>query len=324
MKASKYVIPIKLLKETLSIQLNFNMKGVNTFLESSSIHGLPNIAKSHKYSRLFWILVVITGFMGAVLLIKKSFDSWSESPVRTSIETLPISEIKFPKVTVCPPKNTFTDLNYDLMMTENAILTEEMRDEMFSYAVAVINENSYSRTIWNKLHEEDRFHNWYYGYSKIESPSTDTEGVLNFWIHTSATSGVVTTQYYGEQFQPDLVERNLWYDISVYPPENVKSAENMTLHFKLEKVSMKGLAGDSYDTYMLGSDLSTIQTTAYSNFTPPTLVGNTLYRNVMFDQVKQQKLDVMPGFKLSWWYTGGNVTPVSQFKNEEMTKQLVR
>ena len=36
---------------------------------------------------------------GASRLIKKSFDSWSESPVKTTIETLPISDIiKFPRV----------------------------------------------------------------------------------------------------------------------------------------------------------------------------------------------------------------------------------
>ena len=127
------------------------MEGARTFLESSTIHGLTYISTTRKYARLFWILVVMSGFLGASLLIKESFDSWSESPVKTSIETLPISEIKFPKVTVCPPKNTFTDLNYDLMMPDNVTLTEKMRDEMFSYAVAVVNENSYSRSIWTKL-----------------------------------------------------------------------------------------------------------------------------------------------------------------------------
>ena len=116
------------------------MEGVRLFLESSTIHGLTYISTTRKYARLFWILVVLTGFVGACLLIKESFDSWSESPVRTTVETFPISEIKFPKVTVCPPKNTFTDLNYDLMMTENHTLTDEMRDEMFKYALEVINK----------------------------------------------------------------------------------------------------------------------------------------------------------------------------------------
>ena len=127
------------------------MESFSQFLESSTIHGLTYISTTRRFAKLFWILVVITGFVGASLLIKESFDSWSESPVKTSIETLPISEIKFPKVTVCPPKNTFTDLNYDLMMPDNVTLTEKMRDEMFSYAVAVVNENSYSRSIWTKL-----------------------------------------------------------------------------------------------------------------------------------------------------------------------------
>ena len=50
--------------------------------------------------------------------------------------------------------------------------------------------------------------------------------------------GVIFTQYYGEKYQPDLVERKLQYSIFVYPPE---SNENVTLHFKVEKVLMKGI-----------------------------------------------------------------------------------
>ena len=144
------------------------MEGVRAFLESSTIHGLTYISTTRKYVRLIWILVVVSGFLGASLLIKESFDSWSESPIKTTVETLPISEITFPKVTVCPPKNTFTDLNYDLMMTENITLTDEMRHEMFKYALEVINEDGFSGNEWTKLHEEDRFYNWYHSkYSLI-------------------------------------------------------------------------------------------------------------------------------------------------------------
>ena len=76
------------------------MEGVRTFLESSTIHGLSHISTTRKYVRLFWSFVVITGFLGASLLIKESFDSWSEIPVMTNIETVPITDIEFPKVTV--------------------------------------------------------------------------------------------------------------------------------------------------------------------------------------------------------------------------------
>ena len=73
------------------------MGRITTFLESSTIHGLTYISATQKYARLFWILVVLTGFTVAGILIKESFDSWSESPVKTTVETLPITDIKLPK-----------------------------------------------------------------------------------------------------------------------------------------------------------------------------------------------------------------------------------
>ena len=145
------------------------MEGVRTFLESSTIHGLTYISTTRKYARLFWILVVIAGFVGASLLIKESFDSWSESPIKTTIETLPISDIKFPKVTVCPPKNTYTDLNYDLMIAENMTLKDENLNEFLNTVHEVIEENLYSNDLEQK-YEEKRFFNWYHGYTKIQLP----------------------------------------------------------------------------------------------------------------------------------------------------------
>ena len=44
----------------------------------------------------------------------------------------------FPKVTVCPPKNTYTDLNYYLMRMENMTLDTDMRNELTSYAMEVV------------------------------------------------------------------------------------------------------------------------------------------------------------------------------------------
>ena len=39
------------------------MTGVNTFLESSTIHGLSYIAQTRKFAKLFWISVVLSGFI---------------------------------------------------------------------------------------------------------------------------------------------------------------------------------------------------------------------------------------------------------------------
>ena len=305
------------------------MEGLRTFLESSTIHGLSYISTTRKYTRIFWILVVIAGFIGASLLIKESFDSWSESPIKTTVETLPISEITFPKVTVCPPKNTFTDLNYDLMMTENVTLTKEMTDEMFKYAVDVINEDSFSENDLTKLHEKDRFYNWYHGYTDITSPFYDIFG-LTIVISTSATSGVVNTQHYGEKFRPELEERKLYYKVYVYPPDSVKNNENVTLHFKVEKVSMKGLSPGSTD--IIGIDFIELDEglkTIFKNFTPPlTFYGYQrslkLNRGVGSEDIAIQNLDLQPGFKFSWWYTGSNVTPDDKYKDRKITKYFLR
>ena len=98
------------------------MEGIKTYLESSTIHGFSHISNTRRFVRFFWILVVISGFIGAFTMICQSFNSWADSPIKTTIETKPITEITFPKVTVCPPKNTYTDLNYDLMMMKNMTL----------------------------------------------------------------------------------------------------------------------------------------------------------------------------------------------------------
>ena len=103
------------------------MDEVKDFLESTTIHGLTYISTTRTLVRVFWIIVVIFGFSTASFLIYQSFQAWEDSPVSTTIETLPISKLRFPKVTVCPPKDTYTDLNYDLMMLQKKELDSGSR-----------------------------------------------------------------------------------------------------------------------------------------------------------------------------------------------------
>ena len=95
------------------------MESFKQFLESASINGLNHIYSTRRWTRILWITVLTLGFVASSLLIWESFETWEDNPVRTTTKTVPMKEIKFPKLTVCPPKNTFTDLNYDLMLAEN-------------------------------------------------------------------------------------------------------------------------------------------------------------------------------------------------------------
>ena len=195
---------------------------------------------------------------------------------------------------------------------------------MFKYALDVINEDSFSENNWTKLHEEDRFYNWYHGYTLIYSTFNDHDG-LNIFIYTSATSGVVTSQHYGEKFMPELVDKKLYFSVRVSPPESVLYNENVTLHLKVEKLSMTGLPSGSKDEVYMDAYLDAEQTTVYKNFTPPGEYKHvSLSRDVTFEEIETQRLDLMPGFKFSWWYTGIEVTADNRYAYKEGTKQFVR
>ena len=121
---------------------------------------------------------------------------------------------------------------YDIRITKNRTLTEELRDEMFEHAFEISEEDILFLNNWSKLHEKDRFYNWYHGFTEIKRPTYDYVYGINYYINTSATSGVVTTQYYGEKFQPDLVDRKLHYEVHVIPPESVRNNQNVNATFQ--------------------------------------------------------------------------------------------
>ena len=104
------------------------MEHVKDFLDTSTIHGFSWISSNKRFARLFWILIVVGGFSAAGYLIYSSFHNWGQSPITTTVETLPISQITFPNVTVCPPKDLFLNLNYDILQSEkvkNLTMTRE-------------------------------------------------------------------------------------------------------------------------------------------------------------------------------------------------------
>ena len=201
------------------------MEEARTFLESSTIHGISYIPKTRKYVRLFWIFTVIFGFLAASFLIYRSFQSWAKSPFKTTAETLPISELKFPKIIVCPPENTFTDMNYDIMYLDNMNITHEVRDEMLRETLEIIEEDNGMASL-NLLHENNRFHNWYLGNTWVETPlQTVYNKKVYYNIGTKAANGTITSKYYGEDFNPNLVEKNIEYSVTISAPYSARKNE---------------------------------------------------------------------------------------------------
>ena len=145
------------------------MEGVKIFLESSSIHGLNYISTSRKLVKALWVIIVIAGFTGAGVMISKSVKDWSDNPVSTTIETRPINEIKYPKVTVCPPKNTYTSLNHDLQMLGNTTIDYDLANEnstayqlLSSFEKHFLQSDFEAKlTETSRFKEQSRYRNWY-------------------------------------------------------------------------------------------------------------------------------------------------------------------
>ena len=148
------------------------MEVCREFLESSTIHGLVYISTSRRHVRLLWLCVVVSGFIGAGVLIQQSFSSWADSPISTTIETLPITDLDFPNVTVCPPRNTFTSLYPDLVMSRDRTLDGEERIELSDSVVGNIFIEDYKSKLeeFNFYRQQD-YMNWYTGITKADLPS---------------------------------------------------------------------------------------------------------------------------------------------------------
>ena len=185
------------------------------FLESSTIHGLAYIASTKKLIRLFWVFVVLAGFSGAGLLIYQSFQSWAENPVVTSIETLPIEEVRFPKVTVCPPKNTFTNLNHDLTNAGKKEISFEEKEMLLNSFKSHFQNLDYEKT-WtekNAYFEQNKYRNWYMGKSR---PPNMTDKSIH--VKTCTESGVFSTPFFGQDFNENMFIEKMYFSIEMWNP----------------------------------------------------------------------------------------------------------
>ena len=223
------------------------MEHLKEYLELSTVHGLTQISRSKGLLKWLWIFIVFTCFVGSGVMIYYSFEAWYLSPVKTTIDTLSISNIKLPKVTVCPPKHTYTNLNYDILKIENATLGNTTKQMFLNFAFQTIDAAHHTDIMNNlsKLEEVDRYYNWYHGKSKLILPMflLNTESpFLENKIETAASSGFISTPYFGEQYKVGRVEEGRvrkW--IRVFVPKNFQGKANITLHFFINWVLSSNL-----------------------------------------------------------------------------------
>ena len=309
------------------------METIKNFFESSTVHGLNYISTTKKYVRLFWIIVVISGFTGAGVLIYFSFQDWNDNPIKTTIETLPISKITYPKVTVCPPKNTYTDLNYDLMKLENKTLNNDTRYELEHYAIELLQLDLYEHLMHrlNIIHEDRRYYNWYIGDTKIELPRSEKKGydanAIFYPFESSAVSGTLSSRHYGEKYDVEKIDRDFYFKISIWPSFYVqylrnKYKENIDLYLNIEKVSMQDLSS-GYDTFFLDEykkpETEYITKTSKNPSNKKVAISVKVRRKVSEEEASKFKLNLLPGFNMTWYYKVRGQTIKEYYRGNNIT-----
>ena len=92
------------------------------------------------------------------------------------------------------------------MKSENISLDKNTRDELYKYALDVIQNEFFEELMGNfsKIDEKKRYHNWYYGYSEIKYPYFDLgTNQLTYKLKTNAQNGNVSTKDFGKTFYPN-------------------------------------------------------------------------------------------------------------------------
>ena len=126
----------------------------------------------------------------------KSFRGWEESPISTSVSVLPITQITFPNLTVCPPRGTFTSLNYDLLRVGNRSLEDD--SELGEFIAELLAEEGYQSMLEDleNFYEKNRFRNWYEGLSQISLSYWDREDKQKeYFLDTLGRLAVNITKY---------------------------------------------------------------------------------------------------------------------------------
>ena len=296
------------------------------FLESSTIHGLAYIAGTEKLIRLFWIFVVCAGFSGAGILIHQSFQSWAENPIVTSIETLPIEKVRFPKVTVCPPKNTYTNLNNDLTDAGKREISFQEKETLLANFKSHFQNLDYEKT-WTEMNgyfEQNKYKNWYFGKSRPPNMTDNLYNIIN--VKTCVESGVFSTPFFEQDFNESLFIKKMSFSIEIWNPyvDNAITGEAMNIQvsydFEESYQEFIGFDGES----SLDSEKKNEQR-VLNNFEWRSVGFNRYWDKLRYLNWENKRFT---GMRVTWSYNASSMTKeektLKSFLGDDLTKLFIR
>ena len=80
------------------------LRNFKDYFNDSTVHGFKYVVQGrNRYEKVFWAILIVTGFAMSGEIIYKSLSGWDETPLQTTIEKVdaPVQDYPFPAVTIC-------------------------------------------------------------------------------------------------------------------------------------------------------------------------------------------------------------------------------
>ena len=303
------------------------MEGVKGLLEVSSIHGVGYLVSEKKLFKLLWAAVVVGSFIAAGLIIRQSFRGWEESPISTTIETRPLSDLAFPEVVVCPAKNSFTTLSPDLKQSESQRMKEKTKVDMLDILTDATFDIAFQEKYedMRSFYEKDKFLNWYLGTSKMVYPTGD--GHRRYYrLQTSAVSGDCSTPFFKESFNENDFLLKLTFQVQIYVPRDWRSNRTISLiidiDYDIEENEMTRISEyvKVYGSNTKFSDYEELSPNLTKYKREFSLAGDQYYNVVYSRQMYEDELQLWTarrhkGLRVTWYYNQ-TILPDKKFLNK--------
>ena len=81
-------------------------KAVGSYFRETTVHGFRYVVEGENIcEKMFWVILIIVGFILSGYIILKSFSEWGDTPLQTTIDkvSMPIEKLPQPAITVCHP-----------------------------------------------------------------------------------------------------------------------------------------------------------------------------------------------------------------------------
>ena len=155
------VVPEKSQKSEKKPLLSRILNTAKEYASETTIHGFSYIANTehHTVARIFWVLVVILALLITTFQMASLRTQWEANPVVTNLETiaLPIEDIKFPAVTICPQgsvKDVMDNVLFQQLTEYVSQKEQTYRSKRSTSQETSVDVNKNASWLWNMTYEE--------------------------------------------------------------------------------------------------------------------------------------------------------------------------